>query len=118
MASTVICRAAVNDECDIAEFCSGNSAQCPEDQFKTNSTPCDRDNNLCTADTCLNGACQAGPTKTCPAGQSCVPATGQCACPAGSNICGNVCCSGNQSFCCPAGTAKAGECKPNQQSCT
>uniref|UniRef100_A0A673CR70 Zinc metalloproteinase-disintegrin-like lachestatin-2 n=1 Tax=Sphaeramia orbicularis TaxID=375764 RepID=A0A673CR70_9TELE len=40
------------DECDIAEYCDGNSATCPEDVFAVNGLPCDRGLGYC-----YNGQC-------------------------------------------------------------
>ena len=81
-----------------------------------NGVPCN-DNNLCTVgDTCQNGTCQGGTRKTCPAGQTCVPATGVCQCTTGVT-CGNLCCSGNQGTCCPTGTRRAGQCRSNLSAC-
>ena len=81
-----------------------------------NGVPCN-DNNLCTTgETCNNGTCQGGTQKTCPAGQTCVPATGVCQCTTGVT-CGNICCSGNQGTCCPTGTRRAGQCRSNLNAC-
>jgi hypothetical protein len=77
------------------------------------------DNNLCTTgvETCQNGTCQGGTQKTCPAGQTCAPATGTCTCTTGVT-CGSLCCSGNTSTCCPAGLKHAGSCKKDLKACS
>nr|ACS74986.1 snake venom metalloprotease [Philodryas olfersii] len=46
-----VCRAA-NDECDLAELCTGQSAECPADQFQRNGQPC-----LNNQGYCYNGKC-------------------------------------------------------------
>jgi hypothetical protein len=80
---TTVCRPAAN-ECDVPEFCTGDSPTCPQDTFVDNGTPCDRDENLCTLDTCQNGVCRAGSQKTCPVNTTackvniCDPTTGDC----------------------------------------
>src|SRR5438445_6763509 len=60
-----VCRAAVN-ECDVAETCTGTSTTCPTDTFKSNTTACTDDGNLCTRDDC------SGTSATCthPAGNA------------------------------------------------
>jgi hypothetical protein len=81
-----------------------------------NGTGCN-DNNACTTgDTCQGGVCTGGTLKTCPSGQTCVPATGKCECTVGVT-CGNICCTGSQSFCCPPGTGRAGQCRANLNAC-
>uniref|UniRef100_A0A2I4BR15 Disintegrin and metalloproteinase domain-containing protein 28 n=1 Tax=Austrofundulus limnaeus TaxID=52670 RepID=A0A2I4BR15_AUSLI len=35
------------DECDLAEYCDGKSATCPEDVFAVNGLPCDRGRGYC-----------------------------------------------------------------------
>ncbi|CAL9708859.1 unnamed protein product [Knipowitschia caucasica] len=40
------------DECDLAEFCDGKSAVCPEDVFGVNGAPCDGAQGFC-----YNGQC-------------------------------------------------------------
>ncbi|KAL6113893.1 adam28 [Pungitius sinensis] len=40
------------DECDLAEFCDGQSASCPEDTFAVNGLPCDAGLGYC-----YNGSC-------------------------------------------------------------
>ncbi|XP_073684683.1 zinc metalloproteinase-disintegrin-like MTP9 [Garra rufa] len=46
-----LCRAPVN-ECDVPEYCSGLSAQCPENDFKMNGIPCNSGQGYC-----YNGQC-------------------------------------------------------------
>jgi hypothetical protein len=84
-------------------------------QNAPNGTPCN-DNNLCTTgEACQNGTCQGGTGKTCPAGQTCVPATGVCQCTTGVT-CGTICCNSGQ-VCCPPGTNRAGQCRSNLNAC-
>ncbi|HEV2124031.1 MAG TPA: hypothetical protein VGW38_14795, partial [Chloroflexota bacterium] len=104
--------------CDVAELCTGASNQCPENTFQPNGTPCNRDDDLCTLDTCQNGVCQDGPQKTCPASTDpckvnvCNPATGDCITQNAPNgtVCedGNLCTTGDtcQNGTCQSGTAK------------
>uniref|UniRef100_A0A673YV67 ADAM metallopeptidase domain 28 n=1 Tax=Salmo trutta TaxID=8032 RepID=A0A673YV67_SALTR len=40
------------DDCDLAEYCTGNSAVCPEDVFSVNGISCDRGRGYCR-----NGQC-------------------------------------------------------------
>ncbi|KAL0122910.1 hypothetical protein PUN28_007528 [Cardiocondyla obscurior] len=49
----VVCRESTN-ECDLPEFCSGDTGQCPPDVYKKNGNPCA--NN---AGHCFNGVCPA-----------------------------------------------------------
>ncbi|MHC4796489.1 MAG: S8 family serine peptidase [Planctomycetota bacterium] len=51
---TTECRAAAG-ECDVAETCTGSSADCPADQYEPGGTPCTDDGDVCTYDEC-NGA--------------------------------------------------------------
>ncbi|NWZ36493.1 ADAM8 protein, partial [Brachypodius atriceps] len=50
-AAGVLCRASKND-CDLAEHCSGLSAECPEDVFQENGVSCQHGSGYC-----YNGAC-------------------------------------------------------------
>ncbi|NXO44786.1 ADAM8 protein, partial [Locustella ochotensis] len=50
-AAGALCRASKND-CDLAEHCSGLSAECPEDVFQENGVPCQHGSGYC-----YNGAC-------------------------------------------------------------
>ena len=45
------CRASIG-ECDIAETCTGNSADCPQDVYRMNGIPCASDTGYC-----FNGSC-------------------------------------------------------------
>ncbi|XP_035291398.1 zinc metalloproteinase-disintegrin-like brevilysin H2a [Anguilla anguilla] len=40
------------DECDLAEYCTGKSADCPEDVYVVNGSPCQNDEGYC-----YNGEC-------------------------------------------------------------
>uniref|UniRef100_A0A673YWA1 ADAM metallopeptidase domain 28 n=1 Tax=Salmo trutta TaxID=8032 RepID=A0A673YWA1_SALTR len=51
MASSTECRRK-QDDCDLAEYCTGNSAVCPEDVFSVNGISCDRGRGYCR-----NGQC-------------------------------------------------------------
>ena len=51
MSYGTLCRRAVG-ECDIAEYCSGNSAECPRDQFVRDGTACAKKSGYC-----YNGNC-------------------------------------------------------------
>uniref|UniRef100_A0A8C1K7I3 ADAM metallopeptidase domain 8b n=1 Tax=Cyprinus carpio TaxID=7962 RepID=A0A8C1K7I3_CYPCA len=46
-----VCRASVN-ECDVPEYCTGQSEQCPENDFKMNGIPCSSGQGYC-----YNGQC-------------------------------------------------------------
>uniref|UniRef100_H0Z2X8 ADAM metallopeptidase domain 8 n=1 Tax=Taeniopygia guttata TaxID=59729 RepID=H0Z2X8_TAEGU len=50
-AAGALCRASKND-CDLAEHCSGLSAECPEDVFQENGISCQHGSGYC-----YNGAC-------------------------------------------------------------
>ncbi len=62
-----VCRPAAG-ECDVAETCTGSSADCPPDVFEPQGTPCTDDGNACTEDVCPGDAvtCShpAGPNGT------------------------------------------------------
>ncbi|XP_058049974.1 zinc metalloproteinase-disintegrin-like 2d [Ahaetulla prasina] len=58
------CRASKHD-CDLAELCTGQSAECPTDLFQTNGHPCEKNQGYC-----YNGTC---PTLT----KQCVAFAGQ-----------------------------------------
>ena len=45
------CRASIG-ECDIAESCTGSSADCPQDVYRMNGIPCASDTGYC-----FNGSC-------------------------------------------------------------
>ncbi|KAM4617097.1 disintegrin and metalloproteinase domain-containing protein 28 [Polymixia lowei] len=42
----------IRDDCDLAEYCDGKSATCPEDVFTVNGLPCDGGDGYC-----YNGGC-------------------------------------------------------------
>jgi hypothetical protein len=50
----VQCRAAKNPQCDFGETCTGKSAECPVDQFKTNFAPCQENKQ---PGSCYKGQC-------------------------------------------------------------
>ncbi|XP_052861925.1 uncharacterized protein LOC128268731 [Anopheles cruzii] len=52
----VICRDAHN-ECDLPEYCSGDSGQCPLDVHKKNGNPCGMNSTGFTTGYCFNGVC-------------------------------------------------------------
>lgn len=45
-----------DDDCDLAEFCDGQSDVCPEDVFEVNGVPCDGGRGYC-----YNGDCPQRP---------------------------------------------------------
>ncbi|KAF7687655.1 zinc metalloproteinase-disintegrin-like crotastatin [Silurus meridionalis] len=49
--ATQMCRAR-HDECDLPEYCTGDSSSCPEDVFVVNGLPCKNGNGYC-----YNGQC-------------------------------------------------------------
>ncbi|KAA0717499.1 Disintegrin and metalloproteinase domain-containing protein 28 [Triplophysa tibetana] len=51
MSPSHVCRPK-NDDCDLQEYCSGKSAECPEDVFTVNGLPCKNGNGFC-----YNGQC-------------------------------------------------------------
>ncbi|XP_052448924.1 zinc metalloproteinase-disintegrin-like batroxstatin-3 [Carassius gibelio] len=51
MSAAHVCRPK-NDECDLPESCTGNSAWCPEDVFTVNGIPCENGKGYC-----YNGQC-------------------------------------------------------------
>jgi len=58
-AAGTTCRAAAGD-CDVAESCTGASADCPTDGFEPVGVPCASDGNLCTVDACNgSGTCDS-----------------------------------------------------------
>ena len=64
-AKSTLCRGVVND-CDLPEYCSGNSEQCPPNVVKQNSLQCSNNTGYCYNGACLtiNSQCQRlwGPT--------------------------------------------------------
>jgi hypothetical protein len=104
-----ICRGA--DSCGAGHVCSAVSGMCIG--LCTSESDCD-DNNPCTVDKCVSGACQRNPstgnacndgigcteqdtcvggvchgTSTCPGNAECAGTT--CRCPASTTLCGNTC---------------------------
>ncbi|XP_051533774.1 zinc metalloproteinase-disintegrin-like atrolysin-A isoform X2 [Myxocyprinus asiaticus] len=51
MSNSHVCRPK-NDECDLPEYCTGKSAECPEDVFTVNGLPCKDGKGYC-----YNGQC-------------------------------------------------------------
>src|SRR5206468_736367 len=88
--------------------CTGTSATCPTDLFKSSTTPCTDDGNPCTADLC------SGTSATCthPAGNA------GAACPDDLNPCTADVCSGTSATCThPPGNAGA-PCPDDGDPCT
>ncbi|XP_055586566.1 uncharacterized protein LOC129739173 isoform X3 [Uranotaenia lowii] len=56
----VICRDAHN-ECDLPEYCTGDTGQCPGDVYKKNGSPCGLNATGTSTGYCFNGVC---PTTT------------------------------------------------------
>lgn len=52
--NTTICRAGVN-ECDAPDYCTGDSIDCPPNQFVSLGTQCADDGDPCTTDACDGG---------------------------------------------------------------
>ncbi|XP_021701455.1 uncharacterized protein LOC5569251 isoform X6 [Aedes aegypti] len=52
----VICRDAHN-ECDLPEYCNGETGQCPPDVHKKNGNPCGMNTSGLTTGYCFNGLC-------------------------------------------------------------
>ncbi|UOH83270.1 hypothetical protein LQV05_005990 [Cryptococcus neoformans] len=52
--SNTTCRPAVNDICDYPEYCTGTSANCPEDQTAEDGTSCGSDGLKCASGTCTS----------------------------------------------------------------
>jgi hypothetical protein len=78
-ASSVVCRPAVNEQCDTAETCSGSSATCPTDVHANDGTSCGADgeglycaSGLCTSRDlqCRNEGATLDITRACPASVS------------------------------------------------
>ncbi|KAL2083052.1 hypothetical protein ACEWY4_020825 [Coilia grayii] len=94
--SRSMCRASAHD-CDLAEHCTGSSAECPRDVYRMNGSPCDRNHGYCYNGQCPSRRqqCQvifgkdadACSEKTC---------TGRWGCDEQQKTCGNVQCRGGQ----------------------
>jgi hypothetical protein len=93
--------------------CNATSGQC---DYANRAGSCDLDSNACTQDTCLNGACAAGPTTSClvnDCNTGCAPATGMCVQKANNTACtslrfggcqnGTCQCYQNLTFACSSG---------------
>jgi len=111
--SSYKCREATGD-CDLDEFCTGASADCPADQLKPQGTICDRSSGDCED----NAVC-TGSDKKCPAkkkhasGTVCRNSTGPCDAP---EVCDgvNATCPPNSYY--PSGTIcneSSGPCEEN-----
>ncbi len=109
------CRAAVDPDCDVAETCTGSSADCPVDGFADLGDPCgDQTSGQCDdADACNgSGTCDPGywgSGDTCTDGTFCNGVdtcndSGGCSDHPG-NPCGNFVCSENKGACCAGGQA-------------
>ena len=76
-----ICRSS-EGECNPAEFCQGETDDCPVDKHAADDTPCGT-NTICDGlSTCHNGQCE--PTTEpleCPGNLTCAPFTQTCICP-------------------------------------
>ncbi|HXC51553.1 MAG TPA: dockerin type I domain-containing protein [Candidatus Limnocylindrales bacterium] len=72
LAASSPCRAAAG-VCDAVEKCTGSSAACPADGFKSAQAGCTNDSNVCTNDHCDGaGACiHANNTSACDDGDAC-----------------------------------------------
>ncbi|MES1178722.1 MAG: MYXO-CTERM sorting domain-containing protein [Myxococcales bacterium] len=77
--NTVVCRAAVDATCDVAEKCDGTNKDCPQDAFQPPTLPCHPSLGLCDPEEKCDGAghCPAD-AKLGPTDPACRPATGLC----------------------------------------
>ncbi|SGY63867.1 BQ5605_C007g04841 [Microbotryum silenes-dioicae] len=53
-----VCRAAIDKRCDIAETCSGLTAECPEDKYQSDGTSCGDDGLACATGMCTSQSLQ------------------------------------------------------------
>ncbi|GAA6046913.1 hypothetical protein JCM3770_003427 [Rhodotorula araucariae] len=71
-----VCRAAVDQRCDIAEMCDGSSRECPKDDYKKDGSGCGDGlscaTGVCTSRDlqCRNAGSTLGLTKACPTSAS------------------------------------------------
>ncbi|KAM5172101.1 zinc metalloproteinase-disintegrin-like VLAIP-B [Mantella aurantiaca] len=97
-----VCRAAV-DDCDLPDFCDGNSATCPSDRFRVNGFPCRNGEGYCRNGKCptLQSQCQMY------WGQASVPGSNSCF---SNNARGGVwfCRQSGRDVICPAKDLKCG----------
>ncbi len=69
----IVCRA-ITDVCDVAEYCTGSSAQCPPNFFATNATLCHPPSAVCDIPEYCTGFNASCPTDVWfPAGTPCNP---------------------------------------------
>jgi hypothetical protein len=101
--NTVVCRASSGAACDVAETCTGASANCPADGYASAGTTCRPANGACdVAETCPGGS------PNCPAdgfasGTTCRPANGVC------DVAET--CNGSSASCPADGFATSGQCR-------
>lgn len=81
---------AATNQCHDAGQCQPATGMCTNPR-KTNGATCDDGNSCTQSDSCQDGVCQPGVSKTCASGQRCVG--GSCICDA---ISCSACCVGNQ----------------------
>jgi len=100
--NTYNCRPSTGD-CDLAEQCTGSSADCPADQFQPLSTPCEADGQFCTVDHCDgSGSCVYLEDYDCSDGDECTDDI----CNEGLDCCENpdlpdgTSCPGDPGICC------------------
>lgn len=114
--SASLCRAAAND-CDVAEYCPGDSDYCPSNSYQPDETACSVD-LYCTYNWCISGTCTQYDTRTCTdGGNFCVVPS----CDEGLQSCvttpktdGTNCTTGNDLFPCIAWEeCVAGTCSPH-----
>ena len=73
-----VCRASAG-ECDVAEICTGTSAECPEDSFVPAMTPCRPSAGVCdVAEMCTGTSATCPPDAFAPATTVCRAATDDC----------------------------------------
>ncbi|XP_020138330.2 disintegrin and metalloproteinase domain-containing protein 2 isoform X1 [Microcebus murinus] len=56
-----VCRSPL-DECDLAEYCNGSSAECQQDIFVQNGHPCEGNRWICMNGECVSGSVQCKKT--------------------------------------------------------